>query len=317
MFFDPQNPPPSAAPEPVALPSAPKVFVWVRNKFLAGLAVIIPIIVTYWILQSGYHFLHDFGQPVLVTVAVQINRIAGSQVVNPTGPAFKQLTQFVGILIPVLFLIGLGAMASNVIGARVVETVDRLMTRIPLISSIYKSLKQVIDAFRNLGGKQGFKRVVYVDYPVTGIWMLGFVTGQFYDKLRQRMMTAVFLPCAPSPMTGLLVVVEPDKITDAPLSVEDAMKMILSGGLIVPEHAQSTKVPLPPITAPIPTIPQGETLYADIPKADDTVTTLVPRPQTTPSIAKNLQQRLPDGLVTGVTAKLRTLPWFNKLVKRK
>jgi hypothetical protein len=90
------------------------------------------------------------------------------------------------------------------------------------------------------------------------------------------MMTSVFLPCAPSPMTGLLVVVEPDKISDAPISIEDAMKMILSGGLIGPESGHTARVPLPPMPSPAPS---GETVYANLPTADDTVTQPVPAPQ--------------------------------------
>jgi uncharacterized membrane protein len=154
--------------------------------------------------------------------------------------------------------------------------VEQVVARIPVISPIYRSLKQVIDAFRNMGGKQGFKRVVYVDYPVTGIWMLGFVTGQFFDKNKRKVMTSVFLPCAPSPMTGILVVVEPDKLSDAPMTVEDAMKMIFSGGLIGPDTGTTTTVPLPPMPAAEPT---GETVYANLPTADDTVTQPVPMPR--------------------------------------
>jgi uncharacterized membrane protein len=307
MFFDPDNPSASAPPPPVEPPSSPRLLVWIRNKFLTGLAVIIPLIVTFWILQSGYHFLHDFGQPVLVTFAKQLNLIAGSIVIEPAGAAFKQFTQFVGILIPVVFLISLGAMASNVIGARVVETVDRVMTRIPLISSIYKSLKQVIDAFRNLGGKQGFKRVVYVDYPVTGIWMLGFVTGQFYDKIRKQVMTSVFLPCAPSPMTGILVVVEPHKISDAPMSIEDAMKMIFSGGLIVPDTAKPPKGATMPVTQP-----QGEALYANLPTADDTNTTHIPVPK--PAGRVGLPQW--KDLLTTAKQKIASQTWLQKLSRR-
>jgi uncharacterized membrane protein len=266
----------SQTPDSTADTPLPKgAFAWARNQFLTGLAVIIPVLVTYWILREGYLFLHDFGQPVLVGFAKQLNSLAGTQVIDPAGGGFKKLTQFVGILIPVVFLIGLGAMASNVIGARVMDWAEKIVARIPVISPIYRSLKQIIDAFRNMGGKQGFKRVVYVDYPVTGIWMLGFVTGQFFDKNKKLLMTSVFLPCAPSPMTGILVVVEPDKLSDAPMTVEDAMKMIFSGGLIGPETGTTTRVPLPPMPA---SVPAGETVYANLPTADDTNTQPVPAP---------------------------------------
>ena len=109
------------------------------------------------------------------------------------------------------------------------------------------SLKQVIDAFKNFGGKQGFKRVVYISYPVEGMWMMGFVTGQFHDQKRNMPMSMVFIPGALSPMTGLLLAVETHRLSDAPMSMEEAMKLVFSGGLVAPESQGS------PVPAPAPT----------------------------------------------------------------
>ena len=133
-------------------------------------------------------------------------------------------------------------MATNVIGVRVVTAMDRLVLSLPVVSFIYKSLKQVIDAFKGFGTKQNFQRVVYVDYPVGGMKMLGFVTGLYLDVSNDQIMTAVFVPGALSPMTGLLLVVEADKVTDAPMSIEDAMKLVFSGGLVVPTTKKRERV---------------------------------------------------------------------------
>lgn len=264
MFFDPDfSGTPGGDPGPLPPPKGPVV--WFRNKFLTGLAVAAPLIITYWILKFVYDLLHGLSVPFLEFVVNRINDLDPSHpLINVESPAFRQFEDFIGAFLPLPVLVALGAMASHVIGVRVVEAVDRLLMRIPFISFIYKSLKQVIDAFKGLGGKQGFKRVVYVDYPCPGTWMLGFVTGQFYDRLREKNMTCVFLPCAPSPMTGMLLVVENERVSDAPMTMEEAMKMIFSGGLVGPESAAS------PIASPLPKPPTStRDLPAGLPTADD------------------------------------------------
>ena len=265
MFFDPDFSGTSGGePSPLASPKGPVV--WFRNKFLTGLAVAAPLILTYWILKFVYDMLHGLSVPFLEFSVKRINDLDASHpLVNVESSDFRKFEDFIGAFLPIPVLVALGAMASHVIGVRVVETVDRLLMRIPFISFIYKSLKQVIDAFKGLGGKQGFKRVVYVDYPSPGTWMLGFVTGQFYDRMRGKHMTCVFMPCAPSPMTGMLLVVENERVSDAPMTMEEAMKMIFSGGLVGPESMTS---PLP--VAPLPKPPTStRDLPAGLPTADD------------------------------------------------
>ncbi|HCN30638.1 MAG TPA: hypothetical protein DIT64_18275 [Verrucomicrobiales bacterium] len=209
-------------------------FVWLRNKLLAGLAVALPLLLTFWILQNGYHLLHGWSLPILDFFARFINEISGLTVVDTSSPTFQSVVTFVGFMIPLLVFIALGVAATNVLGVRVVAAMDKLLISLPIVSFIYKSLKQVIDGFKGLGARQNFKRVVYVDYPSGDMKMLGFVTGQYLDPAQGKVLAAIFIPGALSPMTGLLLVVPVEQITDAPLSVEEAMKLIFSGGLVVP-----------------------------------------------------------------------------------
>lgn len=209
-------------------------FAWLRNKLLAGLAVALPLLITFWILQNGYHLLHGWSLPILDFFARLINELTGFSAVDTASPTFQSIVTFVGFLIPLLVFIALGVAATNVLGVRVVAAMDKLLISLPIVSFIYKSLKQVIDGFKGLGARQNFKRVVYVDYPSGEMKMLGFVTGQFLDPVQNKVLAAIFIPGALSPMTGLLIVVPVEQITDAPLSVEEAMKLIFSGGLVVP-----------------------------------------------------------------------------------
>ncbi len=242
-------PPPVSSPAPVIR----NPFVWLRNKFFAGLAVALPLLITFWVLTSAYHLLHGWSEPAIEFLALKINEIEGRTVVDPAGETYKQVVNFVGFLIPVIVFVALGVMATHVLGVRVVSAIDRLLMRVPIASFIYKTMKQVIDGFKGLGGRQNFKRVVYVDYPSGDMKMLGFVTGQYLDPQQNKVLAAVFIPGALSPMTGLLLVVPLEQLTDAPLSVEDAMKLIFSGGLVVPSRlaAPATK---PDIHAHLPSV---------------------------------------------------------------
>ncbi len=268
MALDPTDMTP--APEAIV----PKGWgVWLRNKFLAGLALALPLIITFWILFSIYDLLHAWSKPVLAQTVNLINEFSEQPLLNIEDPNLESLTNFIGFLFSVLAILGLGFMATNVIGVHIVTAVDKLLLRIPLVAVIYRPLKQVIDAFRSLGGtKQNFKRVVYVEYPVPGMRMIGFATGQYCDAQTGKAQTCVLLPTAPSPMTGILLVVDSDKISDAPITIEEAMKMIISGGLVSPLNAAplnqrpaAGSLAEPPVPAPEPELE----LPAGLPRAED------------------------------------------------
>ncbi len=209
--------------------------VWLRNKLLAGLALALPLVITFLILQFIYNLLHGWSEPIVKWFSDLANEMAGQVVIGADDPRFLMATRFIGILIPLIALIALGVMATNVIGVHVVTAIDRLLLRIPFVSFIYKSLKQVIDSFKTVGTAQNFKRVVYIDYPVPGMRMIGYVTGQYTDPTSGKAMTSVFVPIVPAPMSGILLVVDSEKVTDAAMSLEDSMRLVFSAGLVVPE----------------------------------------------------------------------------------
>ena len=253
--------------------------VWVRNKFIAGLAMAVPLIVTFWILQFVYNLLHGWSEGLLGYVAEMLKEIAGREVIRLDDPLVRRVTDFVGFMIPLVVIVALGIMATNVIGARIVNATDKLLLRVPFIAVIYKTLKQVIDSFRSFGARQNLKRVVYIDYPIPGTRMLGFATGQFCDPQSGKAMTSVLVPTSPSPMTALLLVVDSDKITDAGISMEDAMKLILSGGLVGPQatvpplNQKNAAAAIPetaaPAAAPIPVKKEEPILPIGLPRAED------------------------------------------------
>ena len=112
------------------------------------------------------------------------------------------------------------------------------MQRVPYLGFIYSTLKQFVDAVKNLGGDRKFKSVAYIEYPSPGCRLLGFVTGNYHDAQTGTDVTTVFIPTSPNPMTGFTVIVDDDKVQDSSMTLEEASKMILSAGLVPPASFQ-------------------------------------------------------------------------------
>lgn len=192
-----------------------------RNKLLAGVAVAVPIVVTIWVLNLAYSFIRGISQPWLSKIRVTETLTLGQ-------------IPSVAFIVTMLMLVGLGFMATNVLGRRLIERIEAFLLRIPLVATIYAGVKQVIDSVSTLKSTEGFKRVVYVEYPAPGCRLLGFVTGQFVERSTGRSMTSVFLPTAPNPMTGFVMVTESEKVIACDLTLEEATKLVISCGIIYP-----------------------------------------------------------------------------------
>jgi uncharacterized membrane protein len=188
-----------------------------RNKLLTGVVVAVPIIVTIWVLELAYGFINGISAPFLI-------KLFGKEIPG------------LGFLVTLLLLLFLGFMATNVLGQRILEWTERQLLRIPLVATIYAGVKQVIDSFKSFNNMSNFKRVVYVEYPSPGCKLIGFVTGQYFDHRLQTEMISVVIPTAPNPMTGLVIVVEAAHVIESELNLEEAMKLIVSAGLVSPKR---------------------------------------------------------------------------------
>jgi uncharacterized membrane protein len=211
-----------------------------RNKLFAGIVAAIPLIVTFDVLKIVYGIINDISEPFLKKAGIDIPGL--------------------GFAVTVVLLMGLGFMATNVLGQRILQGVERLVLRIPLAATIYTGVKQIIDSVKAFNSGSQFKRVAYVEYPSPGCKLIGFVTGQFYDESLKCEMTSVVIPTAPSPMTGIVIVVESTRVLDSSLSIEEATKLIVSAGLVVPKKKGAGAEPATPI--PVWPIPDAVALAA-------------------------------------------------------
>lgn len=219
------------------------------SLFFAGLATIVPLVGTIWLLYFIYKVLLKVGEKIIEWVFRALNFMRG---VDPgtieygpdglalPGQKLPWTFYFTGddlawFFIPVVLLFIVGFAVTNRPGRAVVNWVDGAITRVPILGFIYSTLKQFVDALRNLGGPRKFKGVAYVEYPSPGCRLLGFVTGNYHDPQTGKDVTSIFLPTSPNPMTGFIVVVDDDKLLDCNMSLEEASKMILSAGLVSPD----------------------------------------------------------------------------------
>jgi uncharacterized membrane protein len=197
----------------------PRLIRSLGNRLLTGIAFAIPLVVTYWVLSFGYGVVTGLSDPWLKAFGVDF----------PGA----------GFVITILAFIGLGFMATHVIGRRLLDRFELFMLRIPVAGSIYSGAKQVLQTIQGMGTGPKPKRAVVVEYLMPGSYLFGYATGHFTEAGSHREMTTVFVPTAPNPTTGLLIAVPADKVRDCDLTMEEATKMLVSGGLITPERPLS------------------------------------------------------------------------------
>ncbi|MBS3918948.1 MAG: DUF502 domain-containing protein [Deltaproteobacteria bacterium] len=203
-----------------------RIFKHLRAKILAGVLVILPLGITIFILKFVYTALDDR--------------------VGPIGP---QVTHFLfhrelhipglGIIIFFLLLYLLGLIATNVMGRKLVGWGDRFFTNLPIVKNIYLSSKQLTDAFSTTR-KGAFRQAVFVEFPQEGSFVIGFITNEISDLTPQTKVT-VFIPTAFVPPMGFLLFLPKERVIPSGLTIEEAVKAIMSLGIVTP-HALSVSL---------------------------------------------------------------------------
>ncbi len=205
---------------------------WTRDRFFLGLCVAIPIALTVWIVNLLYSLING---PL-----DQVIRHLISEHHLPASEYFK--THYdgtipgAGFLLTLLLLVLIGVLTGNYVGKKLLGFIDLLFGRVPVVRPIYNAIKQAVEAVQNLSGDDKnatFNQVVYIPYPGTKTQVLGFVTSRF-TRPDGTLWCHVFLPNAPSPLAGFVLIVPESELVLADITVEQATKIILSCGLVTP-----------------------------------------------------------------------------------
>ena len=193
----------------------------IKKSFFAGVIVIIPIGLTVYVLRAVF----DMSLAVGGKIAEPLKKI-----VDDAFPGFDLLASISGLLLVIFTLIIIGFLARNVAGRRVVKWIDNLFKRIPLISMVYTTTKQIIESFSG-GRENSFSKVVFVEYPRKGVWTLGFVTKETKNDNNQRFYN-LFVPTTPNPTSGFFLIIPIDDVKETDISVEEGFQMIVSSGMV-------------------------------------------------------------------------------------
>ena len=207
-----------------------KFFKTLRNNILVGLFLITPITIAVFVVNWLFTFVTD-----------RVIRFLPKHMADLHPElAFRVLALI--LFLSVLFL--LGFFVRNIVGQRLYRISDAILARIPVFNKIYVSVRQISEAL--LAQSQTlFKEVVLVEYPRKGVYSIGFITTtvppEFVEALPPphggQTLVAVFIPTTPNPTSGLLIFVPKNETMDAPLTVGDAMKLVVSGGVVYPGAA--------------------------------------------------------------------------------
>lgn len=192
----------------------------IRSYLLAGLVVWLPILITIVVLR----FIIDLLDNTLALIpdAYQPERLIGAHIPG------------LGVILSLVLLVSTGIFATNFFGQRLVSWGESILSRIPLVRSIYNSVKQVINTVLSTNS-EAFRKVLLVEYPRKGLWTLAFQTGGVTPEITSRMdneMISIFIPTTPNPTSGFLIIVPKKETIELSMSIDEALKFIISLGVM-------------------------------------------------------------------------------------
>ncbi len=189
----------------------------IRNVFITGIVVILPLAGSLYIIYFIFSLINQGTEPLI--------EMALGRKIPGVGIVFSFI---------VIFLIGL--FATNIIGKRIILFGEKILLKIPLFNSIYTSIKNVLDAIFTQK-HSSFKKPVLLEYPREGIYSIGFLTkdsSPYFDAITGKELYNIFLPTTPNPTSGMFIMVPKEEAVILDLTIEEALKLIISGGILNP-----------------------------------------------------------------------------------
>lgn len=202
---------------------------FLRRNFFAGLLVVLPLVITIWIITWMVQLL-EFGIRLLPE-ALHPDHLLPVYI-----PGLNAAVSLVMIVL-------LGFFVSSVVSQRISRYFSNLLLRIPVFRGVYSAVKRLVETIL-MPTHPDFRRVVLVEYPRKGIYAIGLMTGVTEGEVQERTMSRVvniFVPTTPNPTSGYYVLVPETEVIQLRMSVEEAFKLVMSGGIVTPERARAEK----------------------------------------------------------------------------
>jgi uncharacterized membrane protein len=197
----------------------------IRNVFITGLLITLPIALTWFILQF---LLNNFDalSPVFTNILIQLGA--------PIPEGYR--IPFLGLVVTLLIVLIVGWLTTNFFGKKVFQIGELLIEKIPFVRRIYKGSKQVVSSIAE-ADTSAFRKVVLIEFPRRGLLAIGFVTGESrgeVQELTRENMLNVFVPTMPNPTSGFLIFSPLEELTEVSMTIEEGIKYVVSGGLVAP-----------------------------------------------------------------------------------
>lgn len=200
-----------------------------RRKLIAGLLVVFPIFITFFVIKFLFTMIGGILSPVVV-------KAVGFFGFSPNSKIDEFVITSVAFVLTFVALYSIGVIATNFLGKFVISFFETILHNVPIIKNVYTSSKKLIEII-SLPTTQSFKRVVIVEYPRVGMKAFAFVTGGIKIEDGTEL-TSLFIPTTPNPTSGFLIYIPEEDITETDLNIEEGMKLIVSGGILVPERME-------------------------------------------------------------------------------
>lgn len=187
-----------------------------KNYFLSGILVVVPIVITIFVVKAIFTFLDELLLPYLM-------------------PQLGYWVPGIGIIITFVGIYFIGILVTNFVGRKFVSLGEKLVLNIPVAKSIYGSVKQIMETF-SFKSEDSAKKVVMVEYPKENVWSIGLVNGEITHPKNKEKLYNILVLAAINPTSGFFILVPQNKVVHLKISVEEAMKWIVSGGIVIPEE---------------------------------------------------------------------------------
>lgn len=198
------------------------MFVRLRNYIITGAVVLVPVVLTWYVLVSMFRFLDG---------------LTARWVIRWIGYPVPGL----GMLVTISIVMVTGILTRSFIGRRLIQFGQSIMAGTPIVRSVYITIRQIVDAF-TMTDQNAFKRVVLIEYPRKGIWSIAFLTSSNLPLINEAIgkhMVSVFLPTTPNPTSGFLLLLPQGDVRPLDIPVEDGLKLVISGGVFAPTSRQA------------------------------------------------------------------------------
>lgn len=208
-----------------------------RFYLVTGLMVWIPLIVTVWLTWWLFKNVGLGIESLIENLYARLNEI-GERVERLSFFTQLEYRRGLGFLVSIALFLTTGFFARYLIGRRIINTLESILQRIPGVRGVYKAVQQIRDVFVNRDGAV-FQQVVLIQYPRPGLYAVAFQTSSqrgTVQRATNKDLVAVFMPTTPNPTSGFLLYVDPAEVTPLSMNVEEAMKLIVSGGAYDPHH---------------------------------------------------------------------------------